>query len=133
MTSERRIFSRHAFITRCDLLREGEVVAGTLKNLSLAGLLFETAETPKLQADDEVTVRLVMPADGENLMSVEMPTRVMRLHDREVAVQFDPRQMTVESLIILKTLVMVVGSEGARIEREFAHLLAEIEKTVWEE
>ncbi len=111
---EKRDFTRVPFKTEAIVEWKDRSIRGEVKNLSLKGMLLETAEPVEL--NQAVHIRILLSGASSEL-SIKIDGAVVRRDARGTAFEFTG--MDLDSFIHLRNIITFNGGDESRIMEEF--------------
>jgi len=118
----RVIFKTKAIVESGTASLEGQV-----RNLSLNGMLVGLTKVKTMEIGDDVVVSMMIEGKSA-LMTIRLRGTIIRVQENTLAVVFDPRLMEVDSLLLLKTVILSNGGDRQKVEKEFKEILTERKK-----
>ncbi len=115
MTSleNRRVFTRLTIPLDAELVLDGIILTGTVRDISMGGCLMQCDAAPSIKA--EGTLSLFYPTRREE-MQIEARVRVVRSDANDVALEFTG--VAVESYHHLRYLLMSNADDAGNVEEE---------------
>jgi len=119
MLKKKRDTTRVEFHTRADLEIEGQVLTGTVEDLSLKGMFLKTeASFPSLKLGMEVKVTIRFSGTTSDL-SIDVQGKVVRLTQEGLGIEFT--DMEFDSFVYLRNVVAYNAGDEDAIMDEFSH------------
>ncbi|MCF7949916.1 MAG: PilZ domain-containing protein [Spirochaetia bacterium] len=124
MPQKKRDTTRVEFHTRAELEIEGQVVSGTVEDLSLKGMFLKTdASQQSIQIGQEVMVTIRFSGTTSNL-SIDVQGKVVRLTQQGLGIEFT--DMEFDSFVYLRNVVAYNAGDEDAIMDEFSRTFTEL-------
>ena len=124
MPQKKRDTTRVEFHTRAELEIEGQVLSGTVEDLSLKGMFLKTeASQQSIHIGQEVKVTIRFSGTTSNL-SVDVQGKVVRLTQEGLGIEFT--DMEFDSFVYLRNVVAYNAGDEDAIMDEFSHTFTDL-------
>lgn len=115
---DKREFTRIVFQTEVEVRAGGDMVSGSLENLSLDGLFVRCGSGFAQSTEVGLTISL---SGSTSALTIDLKGVVVRRDPDGMAIQF--REMDLDSFIHLRNIVACNAGSDEEIEREFSNLI----------
>ena len=124
MLKKKRDTTRVEFHTRAELEIEGQVLTGTVEDLSLKGMFLKTeASPPSIKIGQEVKVTIRFSGTTSDL-SIDVQGKVVRLTQEGLGIEFT--DMEFDSFVYLRNVVAYNAGDEDAIMDEFSHTFTDL-------
>ncbi len=131
--SERRKSTRLDVHASVLVAGDKESVEGTIRNMSLGGILVATTRDAKFKIGEQVNVDFSISGAEANL-AARIPAEVRRCEGGSLGLSFVVSEMRVDSLLFVKSILVLFASsqrEVGTIVEEFNRSLERAELAFW--
>ena len=124
MPQKKRDTTRVEFHTRAELEIEGQVLSGTVEDLSLKGMFLKTEASQRfIQIGQKVKVTIRFSGTTSNL-SIDVQGKVVRLTQEGLGIEFT--DMEFDSFVYLRNVVAYNAGDEDVIMDEFSHTFTDL-------
>lgn len=124
---EKRKYTRVVFSAKAVVEADGVSLSGKVLNLGMGGMLLG-AEGVDRVPDGAAVVVVMMVEGSSSILNMRLHGKVLRHQQDALAVRFALDKLEMDSLVMLKTVLVSNGGDPAKIEKEF-NLVLEKQKT----
>jgi hypothetical protein len=119
---EQREYTRVVFDAKAAVVSSTASLEGSVLNLGLGGLFVQVADATGIGVGEEVVVSMMIGGKS-TIMTLRLHGKVLRHQGQALAVQFDPGKIELDSLLLLKTVILSNGGDREKLQREFTAIV----------
>ncbi len=122
-----RKFTRILFETKAVVDAGATSLTGAVQNLGLGGMLFTAPGAEAIELNTE-TVVSIMVEGKSSITNIRLRGTVLRQKGETLAIRFNIDQVKLDSVLLLKTIILSNGGDEEKVEKEFNTILQRHEK-----
>jgi len=122
MTKVTRQYTRVVFKTQAAVQSDSASLEGQVDNLCLNGMFLTAPDAGKVKDGEQVAVSIMIEGQA-SLMTIRMNGKVLRHQAQGLAIQFNPRAAKLDSILLLKTVIVSNGGDREKLEAEFGEII----------